>query len=85
MPTPTHPHSPPPPQSPKPASKADDEGPPKYKRPLPQPGDKDYVTGQPISDEEADKVEKEEADKHAAVKAAADKAAAKKPGEPSHG
>jgi hypothetical protein len=71
----------PPPQSPKPASKGTDDAPPKYKRPLPQPGDKDYVAGQPVSDEEADKVEKEVADK-AAAKAAADKAAAtKKPGE----
>jgi hypothetical protein len=75
--TPTHPHSPPPPpqQPAKPASKpaVDSEEPQKYKRPLPQPGDKDYVTGQPISDEEADKVEKQEADKHAAAKAAAAK------------
>ena len=72
--TPTHPQ--PPPQQPaKPASKpaVDSEEPQKYKRPLPQPGDKDYVTGQPISDEEADKVEKQEADKHAAAKAAAAK------------
>jgi hypothetical protein len=69
--TPTHPQHPP--QPAKPAPKADDDGPQKYKRPLPQPGDKDYVTGQPISEEEANKVEKQEADKHAAAKAAAAK------------
>jgi hypothetical protein len=40
--------------------------PPKYKRPLPLPGDKDYVTGQPASEEEADRIEKEVADKYAA-------------------
>jgi hypothetical protein len=43
-----------------------DDEPPKYKRPLPQPGDKDYVTGQPATEEEADKIEQEEAEKHAA-------------------
>ena len=50
-----------------PASKPADDGPPKFKRPLPKPGDKDYVVGQPTTDEEADKVEKEEAEKHAAA------------------
>jgi hypothetical protein len=44
---------------------------------LAQPGDKDYVTGAPTTDEEADRIEKEEVDKHAAVlKEAKDRAAA---------
>lgn len=30
-----------------------------YERPLPQPGDKDYVAGQPVDDAEADKTEGE--------------------------
>lgn len=30
-----------------------------YERPLPQPGDKDYVAGQPVTEEEADATEKE--------------------------
>jgi hypothetical protein len=79
--TPSHPHSPPPssqPAKPAPKPAVDSEEPQKYKRPLPQPGDKDYVTGQPIDDEEADKVEKQEADKHAAAKQEADKHAAAK-------
>ena len=70
--TPTHPQPPPTPPA-KPPAKPADEEPPKYKRPLPKPGDKDYVAGQPVSDEEADKVEKEVAAKHAAAKAAAAK------------
>jgi hypothetical protein len=47
----------------------DPPAPKKYKRPLPQPGDKDYVTGQPSSEEEADAIEKAEAEKYAHAKA----------------
>jgi hypothetical protein len=74
-PAPTHPPASTP--TPKAAAVADDDAPPKYKRPLPKPGDKDYVTGQPVDDAEADKVEKEVADKHAAAKAAAKAVSAK--------
>jgi hypothetical protein len=62
---------------PAPPAKPADDGPVKYKRPLPQPGDKDYVVGQPTTDEEADKVEKEEAAKHEAAKKLQAEAAAK--------
>jgi hypothetical protein len=44
--------------------------PQKYDRPLPQPGDKDYVVGQPIDDEEADRVEKEDEERFARGQAA---------------
>jgi hypothetical protein len=57
-----------------PAAKPEDDAPVKYKRPLPKPGDKDYVVGQPVDDAEADKVEKEEAEKHAAAKKAKEEA-----------
>jgi hypothetical protein len=66
-----------PPSKPAPPPLEEDAFPPqKFKRPLAQPGDKDYVTGQPTTDEEADRIEKEEADKHAAAKAAREKAQA---------
>jgi hypothetical protein len=41
--------------------------PQKYDRPLPQPGDRNYVVGQPIDDAEADKVEKEQHERFAAA------------------
>lgn len=34
--------------------------PQKFKRPLPQPGDNDYVQGQPVNEEEARRVEQED-------------------------
>lgn len=51
--------------------------PQKYDRPLPQPGDKDYVVGQPIDDAEADRVEKEQEERYAAAQKAAQEAEAK--------
>jgi hypothetical protein len=38
--------------------------PQKFKRPLPQPGDKDYVVGQPVDEEEASRVEREDEERY---------------------
>lgn len=61
------------PQAPpkEPNSDAEPQPPQKYERPLPQPGDKDYVVGQPIDDAEADRVEKEQNERFAAAQKAA--------------
>jgi hypothetical protein len=80
---PNHPQPPVPPARPaQPTQPAKPQAPPssdlqppqKYERPLPQPGDKDYVVGQPIDDEEADKVEKEQNERYAAAQKAAQEA-----------
>jgi hypothetical protein len=44
---------------------AEPHPPQKYDRPLPQPGDKDYVVGQPVDEEEASRVEKEDEERFA--------------------
>jgi hypothetical protein len=36
----------------------------KYRRPLPQPGDNDYVAGQPVNEEEAQRVEQEQQERY---------------------
>ena len=38
--------------------------PKKYRRPLPQPGDNDYVSGQPVNEEEAARIEGEEEERY---------------------
>ena len=62
---PAQPAQPAKPQAPSPSSA--EPHPQKYDRPLPQPGDKDYVVGQPIDDAEADRVEKEQEERYAAA------------------
>lgn len=39
--------------------------PQKFRRPLPQPGDNDYVVGQPVNEEEAARVEREDEERYA--------------------
>lgn len=56
--------NPPPTHEPHPESEA------KYPNPRPKPGDKDWVAGSPVTDEEASKTEKEALDKLAAGKKA---------------
>jgi hypothetical protein len=47
--------------------------PQKFKRPLPQPGDPDYVAGQPVNEEEARRMEQVEEDRYQfAIQAAKD-------------
>ena len=41
--------------------------PQKFKRPLPQPGDNDYVQGQPVNEEEARRVEQEDEERSSAA------------------
>ena len=48
--------------------------PQKFKRPLPQPGDSDYVQGQPVNEEEARRVEQEDEERYARGQAAAQEA-----------
>jgi hypothetical protein len=45
--------------------------PQKFRRPLPQPGDNDYVQGQPINEEEAARVEAEDEERYARAQAQA--------------
>lgn len=52
--------------------------PQKYKRPLPQPGDSDYVQGQPVNEEEADRVEREDEERFERGQAAAREAEARR-------
>jgi hypothetical protein len=76
---PPQPAQPAKPSSPPPSGLATEPQPPqKYDRPLPQPGDKDYVVGQPIDDEEADKVEKEQNERFAAAQKSAHEAEARR-------
>ena len=74
---PAKPHSP---SQSAPATPASEQRTPpqKYERPLPQPGDKDYVAGQPIDEEEANKVEKEQDERYAAGQKAAQEVEAKR-------
>jgi hypothetical protein len=56
--------------------------PQKFKRPLPQPGDPDYVAGQPVNEEEAARMEKLEEDRYAyAQQAGRDAEANRRPDE----
>lgn len=48
--------------------------PQKFKRPLPQPGDNDYVQGQPVNEEEARRVEQEDEERFARGQASAQEA-----------
>ena len=52
--------------------------PQKFKRPLPQPGDPDYVAGQPVNEEEAARMEKLEEDRYAYAQQAAKDAEARR-------
>jgi hypothetical protein len=52
--------------------------PQKYRRPLPQPGDNDYVAGQPVNEEEAARVEAEDEERYARAQAAAQEAIARR-------
>ena len=52
--------------------------PQKFKRPLPQPGDPDYVAGQPVNEEEARRMEKLEEDRYAYAQQAAKDAEARR-------
>ena len=52
--------------------------PQKFKRPLPQPGDPDYVAGQPVNEEEAARMEKLEEDRYAYAQQAARDAEARR-------
>jgi hypothetical protein len=63
-----------PPQGP---SSTEPHPPQKFKRPLPQPGDSDYVVGQPIDEEEATRVEREDEERYARGLAAVQEAQAK--------
>ena len=56
--------------------------PQKFRRPLPQPGDPDYVAGQPVNEEEAARMEKLEEDRYAfAIQAGRDAEANRRPDE----
>jgi hypothetical protein len=52
--------------------------PQKFRRPLPQPGDPDYVAGQPVNEEEAARMEKLEEDRYAYAQQAAKDAEARR-------
>ena len=52
--------------------------PQKFKRPLPQAGDPDYVAGQPVNEEEAQRMEKLEEDRYAYAQQAAKDAEARR-------
>jgi hypothetical protein len=54
--------------------------PQKFRRPLPQPGDNDYVAGQPVNEEEASRMEQLEEDRYAyAIQAGKDAEANRRP------
>ena len=56
--------------------------PQKFRRPLPQPGDSDYVVGQPVNEEEAQRMEQVEQDRYDyAIKAGKDAEANRAPDE----
>ena len=56
--------------------------PQKFKRPLPQPGDPDYVAGQPVNEEEAARMEQLEEDRYAfAIQAGKDAESNRRPDE----
>ena len=56
--------------------------PQKFKRPLPQPGDPDYVAGQPVNEEEAARMEQLEEDRYQfAIQAGKDAEANRRPDE----
>ena len=56
--------------------------PQKFRRPLPQPGDFDYVAGQPVNEEEAQRMEQVEQDRYDyAIKAGKDAEANRAPDE----
>jgi hypothetical protein len=59
------------------AGAAEPHPPRKFRRPLPQPGDNDYVVGQPVDEEEAARVEREDEERYARGLAAAQEAQAK--------
>ena len=48
--------------------------PQKFRRPLPQPGDNDYVQGQPVNEEEAQRVEREDEERYQRGQASAQEA-----------